>query len=71
MKKDSYGNDLPEPIFLANESSMEKITDAMVMNSFLIAVGIAMKAGHSVLYNADTKSATISNHAGIDSIVRH
>lgn len=71
IKKDSIGNELPQGIMLTSNATAEQSSKALVMNSFLLAVRAAMQKGKFVVYDADSKTASITDEHGRESIVWH
>lgn len=64
MKKDSVGNPLPDSIYLPNNANAEQIGVALALNTFLLAAEVAMSKGDVVIYDAETKKATIDTPKG-------
>ena len=56
-KTDSLGNVLPKTIFITNANQLE---EALAVNTFRLATDHAMSLGHTVEYDATTKTAVIT-----------
>lgn len=71
MKKDSLGNPLPADVFLPLNSTPDQISQALSVNTFNLAVSVAIENGKTVIYDAEAKQATISDANGMTSFISH
>ena len=68
MEKDSIGNLLPKPKLVNNPN---ELGNALVINSFLWACKTALSNNETVIYDKETKTATITDKNGRVSFVSH
>ena len=71
MKKDTLGNPLPQGIMLPSNATPDQIGHALTVNSFNLAAAVALEKGNIVIYDASTKSATISKPNGMITFISH
>lgn len=71
MKKDTLGNPLPARVMLPANATQTEFHAAMSVNSFNLAVEIAMKQGKMVYYDDRAKKADIVNAIGIITEISH
>jgi hypothetical protein len=68
MRKDSIGNELPKSKWVSNPN---ELGEALATNTFLLACEIALSKNKIVIYDKETKSATITDENGLVSFVSH
>ena len=56
LSKDSMGNPLPKG---QNVTNINDLSEALAMNTFILACKMHMAKGNTVIYDKDSKSATI------------
>ena len=66
--KDSVGNDLPKSKFVTRN---DNLGEALALNTFLLVCKVSLSKGKRVIYDKNTKQATITNKDGFISIVSH
>lgn len=66
--KDSIGNELPKEIFLTGRDRPDQALKALTVNTFILAARVAMSKGHTVIYNQETKTATIDDGRSLSGI---
>lgn len=71
MKKDSMGNELPSPVKCGAGVPAWQVGVALSVNTFLLAVDMAMKNGKTVIYDRNTNTAAITAASGMISTVSH
>lgn len=71
MKNDSLGNPLPQGIMLPMNATPDQLGHALAVNSFNLAASVALEKGKVVIYDASTKSATISEPNGMTTFISH
>lgn len=71
MEKDSVGNPLPELVCLPEKATWKQIDFALALTSFRLAISVATQKGATVIYDASSKSATITYHDGFKCGVFH
>ena len=62
--KDSIGNLLPEGVGLNAGAKLGERLRALTVNSFLLAVEVALINGKTVIYDATLKEAAITDQDG-------
>ena len=68
-KTDSFGNALPKTMYVSDPSQLGK---ALGVNTFRLATDHAMSLGHTVKYDATTKTAAVTNrNTGYTSYIQH
>jgi hypothetical protein len=68
---DSIGNALPKDVWLSSNATRDEIGRALTVNSFNLAVAVAMRQGKTVVYDSGTKQATIQRADGFVFFVEH
>ena len=71
MRKDSNGNLLPNRVWLHTGASQGDIGNALTVNTFLLAAKMALESGKTVIYDKESKTATITDSNGITSYISH
>lgn len=69
--KDSIGNEMPNGIVLGQGCGQERINEALAVNTFRLAAKMAILNNKTVIYDKDSKSATITESSGLSSIISH
>ena len=69
--KDSFGNKLPNSGWLYSNDNGGGLGKALAINTFLLAVQVAMDKGNLVRYDKERKVATITDEKGFISTVSH
>ncbi len=64
--KDSMGNKLPIKILLYKSKKIDK---AIKLNTFLLAIDIALDKNKKVIYDKKTKTATIIEENGYERLI--
>jgi hypothetical protein len=68
-KTDSFGNALPKTMYVSDPSQLGK---ALAVNTFRLTTDQAMYLGHTVKYDADAKTAAITDKdTGLTLYARH
>lgn len=69
---DSNGNPIPTPISFDNEDLPgDKLSEALSINMFNMAVDVSLQNGDSVEYDSTEKAAVITTPVGEISVIRH
>lgn len=71
MQKDSNGNLLPNHVWLHTGASQDDIGAALTVNTFLLAAKIALESGKTVIYDKESKMATITDQEGNTLYISH
>lgn len=62
--QDSMGNPIPSAPFKYGPMTEEEVDKAITINTFRLAVEVALSDGNTVVYDADAKMATVNDRNG-------
>ena len=68
--RDSVGNLLPDYMHIDRNSTVSERVNSVDMTIFLLSVGIALDTGAHVVYDKESRTASITKNDAID-IVSH